>query len=227
MKVLYQLPFKPARRRMFTVWENMLSCEQWTRSFELETVLWSAFAFLLLAPGVFGDAPKSDNSDPDPITSIVVTIDKGFTPDHASDVTATLSSEEIGKLRREKVEAIQEKGPKRTYEGVPLAAILTKAGMKWEQGCRSPAKGYVVVGADDGYQAVFSIVEIHPQYHKQQVILADVVDGKKLAGQDAPWKIVEERDDFAGRWVRLVTHLSVKMLPDMPAETVHKPAKKN
>jgi hypothetical protein len=187
----------------------------------------SVVVFLLLASGVLGDEPKSDNSDPDPITSIVVTIDKGFTPDHASDVTTTLSSEEIAELPREKVLAIQEKGPKRAYEGVPLATILTKAGMKWEQGCKSPAKGYVVIGADDGYQAVFSIVEIHPKYHKQQVILADTVDGTKLAGQDAPWKVVEERDDFAGRWVRLVTHLSVKILPDMPAETVHKPAKMN
>jgi hypothetical protein len=187
----------------------------------------SAFVFLLLASGVWGDEPKSDNSDSDPITSIVVTIDKGFTPDHTSDVTTTLSSEEIAKLPREKVQAIQEKGPKRAYEGVPLAAILTKAGMKWEQGCKSPAKGYVVVGADDGYQAVFSILEIHPQFHKQQIILADVVDGKKLTGQDAPWKVVEERDEFAGRWVRLVTHLSVRILPDMPEETIKKTIKKN
>jgi hypothetical protein len=37
---LYQLQFKPARRRMFTLRENMLFCEQWTRSFELESVLW-------------------------------------------------------------------------------------------------------------------------------------------------------------------------------------------
>jgi hypothetical protein len=37
--VLYQLQFKLACRRMFTLWENMLFCEKWTRSFKLETVL--------------------------------------------------------------------------------------------------------------------------------------------------------------------------------------------
>jgi hypothetical protein len=37
--VLYQLQFKLARRRMFTLRENMLFFAQWTRSFELESVL--------------------------------------------------------------------------------------------------------------------------------------------------------------------------------------------
>jgi hypothetical protein len=37
--VLYQLQFKPARHCMFTLRENMLFCEQWTRRFELESVL--------------------------------------------------------------------------------------------------------------------------------------------------------------------------------------------
>jgi hypothetical protein len=37
----YPLQFKPASRRMFTLRENMLFCEKWTRSFELESVLFS------------------------------------------------------------------------------------------------------------------------------------------------------------------------------------------
>jgi hypothetical protein len=36
---LYQLQFKPARYRMFTLRENMLFFEKLMRSFELETVL--------------------------------------------------------------------------------------------------------------------------------------------------------------------------------------------
>jgi hypothetical protein len=37
--IFYQLQFKPARRRMLPLPENMLFCEKWTRSFELESVL--------------------------------------------------------------------------------------------------------------------------------------------------------------------------------------------
>jgi hypothetical protein len=35
---VYQLQPKPAHRRMFTLRENLLFCEKWTRSFELETL---------------------------------------------------------------------------------------------------------------------------------------------------------------------------------------------
>jgi hypothetical protein len=43
--LLYQLHFKPASRRMFTLRENMLFYEKWTRSFELETVLYYYYNF--------------------------------------------------------------------------------------------------------------------------------------------------------------------------------------
>jgi UDP-N-acetylglucosamine 2-epimerase (non-hydrolysing) len=41
--VLYQSQFKPARRSMFTLRENMLFCEKWTHNFELEAVLEGSF----------------------------------------------------------------------------------------------------------------------------------------------------------------------------------------
>jgi hypothetical protein len=52
--VLHQLQFKPARRRMFTLLENMLFCEKWTRSFELESVLSRSFFPLLSKHAIIG-----------------------------------------------------------------------------------------------------------------------------------------------------------------------------
>lgn len=161
----------------------------------------------------------------DEITSITVTIDKAFTSDHAADKSATLTREDVAKLPREQAQAAKKGEAKQTYEGPTLSDVLQRAGLDWKQRCGVVSKGYVVVAADDGYQALFAIPEIHPKHAEHRIILADSVDGHKLAEQDGTWKIVEHREGFVDRGVRLVTAISVKVAPDLPVVSAEKTEK--
>jgi DMSO/TMAO reductase YedYZ molybdopterin-dependent catalytic subunit len=96
------------------------------------------------------------------------------------------------------------------YEGVPVAALLQKAGVP--QGEQLHAAGlvsYVLVDAADDYHVLFSLAELDASFQDSEVLLADTMDGAPLAAGEGPFKLVAPHEKRPGRWVRMVGAITV------------------
>ncbi len=96
------------------------------------------------------------------------------------------------------------------FEGVPLAALLSTAGIQLGEELKGPLMTEVLlVEAADGYKAIFTLEEIDPAFATREVILADKRDGKPLDAREGPFRIVAPGDKKGARWVRQVISLRI------------------
>ncbi len=97
-----------------------------------------------------------------------------------------------------------------TFKGVLLAAILDSAGVTLGRDLRGEnLVKYILVSAADGYEVIFSLPEIDPEFTDESVILAYQVNGKPLAPGEGPFRIIASGDKRAARWVREVTRIKI------------------
>jgi len=96
-----------------------------------------------------------------------------------------------------------------TYSGVPLADLLSKAGVPLGESVRGKLFliGIVAQGTDS-YGVLYSLAEVDPAIHTGDVIVADTLDGQKL-GKDGAFKMVSSEERRPARWVRNLTSISV------------------
>src|SRR5215471_18346149 len=73
---------------------------------------------------------------------------------------------------------------------------------------------YIVAQASDGYAVVCSIAELDPAMTDNRIILADTMNGKPLAPNEGPFKMVVPGDKRPARWVRMVTTLRIESAPN-------------
>ena len=66
----------------------------------------------------------------------------------------------------------------------------------------------IVAGGVDGYSVLYSLGEVDPAIHTGDVIVADMVDGKKLTA-DGAFKMMSSEERRPARWVRNLTSISV------------------
>jgi len=131
------------------------------------------------------------------------------------DVTSRLmlTAEDLAKMPRQAVTAKEESGATVQYEGVLLREILKRAGAPVDAEMRGKAlAGYVLAKARDGYQVVFSLAELEPDYGNQLVLVADKRDGAPLTGNLGPLRIVCPNDKKGARSVRMLESLEVVQL---------------
>ncbi len=123
----------------------------------------------------------------------------------------TLSLDQLAALDHVTVNVVDRKGNPVTYRGVPLLEILKAAGLRFGKmsAARADAAMCVVVGAADGYKALFSLAELDPQFQKHLVILADQENGKPLDTAVGPLRIIAPDEAIHARWVRQVLTLTV------------------
>jgi hypothetical protein len=96
------------------------------------------------------------------------------------------------------------------FEGVPLATLLSSAGIQLGDKLRGPRLTEVVtVEASDGYKVVFTLAEVDPAFATREIILANKRDGKPLDAKEGPFRIVVPGDKRPARWVRQVTVLRI------------------
>jgi hypothetical protein len=101
-----------------------------------------------------------------------------------------------------------------TYDGVALADIVHAAGANVGDAVRgAAARAYLVVHANDGYVAVFSLAELRGAETRCTPILADARDGSALAATVGPLRVVAPCDLTHARWVRGVVSLSIVVVP--------------
>jgi DMSO/TMAO reductase YedYZ molybdopterin-dependent catalytic subunit len=116
-----------------------------------------------------------------------------------------LKSEDLAKMPRETATVAEQDGTKVAYEGVPLREILKRAGAPMDKELRGKAlASYVVAKAHDGYQVVFTLAELAPEFANEPILVADKRDGKPLFGYQGPVRIVCPNDKAGARSVRML-----------------------
>jgi hypothetical protein len=101
-------------------------------------------------------------------------------------------------------------GSSATFEGVPLKALLERAGVGFGETMKGKRMAScLLVEAADGYQVVIALPEIDPAFTDKQVVLAFLKDGKPLDAKEGPYRIVIPDEKRMARWVRQVTTLKI------------------
>jgi DMSO/TMAO reductase YedYZ molybdopterin-dependent catalytic subunit len=123
----------------------------------------------------------------------------------------SLTSDDLAKLARRSVKARDHNGPEAVYEGVPLGALLERAGVPMGNALRGEAlQLYVLVEASDGYRAVFALPELDPACTDRVVLLADRREGVPIVPPQGPFRVVVPDEKRHARWVRGVTAITVQ-----------------
>ncbi|MDR3736237.1 MAG: hypothetical protein P4L10_11950, partial [Acidobacteriaceae bacterium] len=61
----------------------------------------------------------------------------------------------------------------------------------------------------DGYNVIYSTVEVFSEYHTGDVLIADTRDGKPIA-PDGALKLISTEDKHSMRWVQNLTKVTLK-----------------
>jgi DMSO/TMAO reductase YedYZ molybdopterin-dependent catalytic subunit len=123
----------------------------------------------------------------------------------------TITAEDLKKMPR-KTLRVENAHAKRTevYEGVPLEALLQKAGVPQGELVRGAAMAsYVLVEAADDYHVVFSLAELDSSFQDSEVLMADTMDGAPLPSDQGPFKLVAPHEKRPARWVKMVKSITV------------------
>jgi DMSO/TMAO reductase YedYZ molybdopterin-dependent catalytic subunit len=124
-----------------------------------------------------------------------------------------LNAEDLLKMPREKVSVPDQDGTKVEYEGVPLREILKRAGAPMDKDLRGKAlASYILAKASDGYEVVFTLAEVAPDFANEPILVADRRDGKALFGYQGPFRLVCPNDKAGARSVRMLNSIEVVRL---------------
>jgi DMSO/TMAO reductase YedYZ molybdopterin-dependent catalytic subunit len=125
-----------------------------------------------------------------------------------------VTAEDLKKMPR-KTLRIENTRAKKTdvYEGVPLEALLQKAGVPQGEQLRGAAMTtYVLIEAADDYRVIFSLAEIDSGFQDSEILLADTLDGAPLAPDQGPFKLVAPHEKRPARWIKMVKSITVGRL---------------
>jgi len=125
----------------------------------------------------------------------------------------SLTADDLAKMPRETATVPAADGSKIVYEGVTLLALLQKAGAPFGKQLRGKVlSSYVVAKAQDGYQVIFTLGELDPDFGNETILVADKRDGKPLADKQGPLRLVCPNDHEGARSVRMLQTLEVVRL---------------
>ena len=155
---------------------------------------------LLSATVAFGQTSTAT-----PSKAILLTVD--------GEVTSSLklTAADLGKLPRRSVRATGHDGKEASFDGVELNEVLKLAGAKFGEQLRGKELAlFLIVGASDGYRAVFALPELDHAFTDRVILLADRRDGKPLSEREGPLRIVVPDEKREARWVRQIVTLTIR-----------------
>jgi DMSO/TMAO reductase YedYZ molybdopterin-dependent catalytic subunit len=122
-----------------------------------------------------------------------------------------LSVTDLGGFPRKTVTVMNEHtGKQETYQGVPLAELLKRAGVPQGSALRGPALAtYVLAEGEDGYTVAFSLAELDSGILDADVLVADTVDGRPIPDKLGPLRLVAPHEKRPARWVRMLRSITV------------------
>ena len=125
----------------------------------------------------------------------------------------TLTQADLDKMPQETATVTDQDGAQVRYEGVPLREVLKRAGAPFGKQLRGKTlASYVVAKAHDGYQVVFTLAEMDPDFANESILVASKRDGKPLFGYQGPLRLVCANDKAGARSVRMLETLEVVRL---------------
>jgi len=102
-------------------------------------------------------------------------------------------------------------GKDHQYSGIMLYQLLTKAGTTLGKDLRGEnLTKYAFIEASDGYQVVFALAELDPEFTDRKIILADKMDGKVLPAADGPFRIIVQDEKKPARCMKQVTEIKIE-----------------
>jgi DMSO/TMAO reductase YedYZ molybdopterin-dependent catalytic subunit len=126
-----------------------------------------------------------------------------------------LSIRDLEKFTATEIKSKDKEEKEHLYKGVALADVLASAGVTLGKDLRGENLAqYVVVKAADGYEVVFSLSEVDPELTDNTILLAYQMDGRPLAAQEGPFRLVVPKDKKHARWIRQLTVVKVMSAKD-------------
>src|ERR1700733_13836854 len=115
--------------------------------------------------------------------------DAGLTVHAGSEVK--LSAADLGKLAAVIIRTMPEHRSEGEYTCASAAAVLGAAGVELGKSLRGKRMAdYLLVKAGDGYEGVFALPELDPDFTDRQVLLCYAKDGAPLAADEGPLRMV-------------------------------------
>jgi|SRR5271166_1182373 len=147
-----------------------------------------------------------------PAVLLVLTLGAALAPGQQLTIQADGGKQTV--LARAEIEALPRikvtTGASTTFEGVPLRAVLEKAGVGFGEALKGKRMAScLLVEAADGYRVVIALPELDPAFTDKQFVLAFLKDGKALDDKEGPYRIVIPDEKRMARWVRQVTVLKI------------------
>jgi DMSO/TMAO reductase YedYZ molybdopterin-dependent catalytic subunit len=125
----------------------------------------------------------------------------------------SLTADDLAKMPRETASVPAPDGSKIVYQGVALRAVLEKAGAPFGKKLRGKVlTTYILAKAMDGYQVLFTLGELDPDFGNETILVADTRDGKPLGEKQGPFRLVCPNDHEGARSVRMLQTLEVVRL---------------
>jgi len=129
-----------------------------------------------------------------------------------------LTLDDLKKLPRKSVSTKGHDDQMHQYDGVPIGAVLAKAGVPQGSALRGKSMALTVVAeGSDGYRAVFSLAELDEDFAGETVLIVDSVDGQPLGADQGPLRLMIPGDKRQGRWVRMLKSITVVNLSGSPS----------
>lgn len=127
----------------------------------------------------------------------------------------TLTRQDLAAFNPVSVKVTDRDNKTHEFRGVPLFELLQKAGVTTGSKLRGEnlAK-YLLIGAADGYEVVYSLPEIDPEFTDQVVLLALEKDGKPLPAGEGTFRLIAPHDKKQARWVRELRTIKVQFAKD-------------
>lgn len=128
--------------------------------------------------------------------------------------TAVISAQDLKQMPRTSITVTDPKTKAaQHYEGVLLSTVLAKVGAPTGKALHGVEfRDYVEVSASDNYRVIFSLAEVDPPTHANQVMLADTLDGKPMESPQGPFKLIAPDDIRPERWVRMVARIRIQQV---------------
>lgn len=123
----------------------------------------------------------------------------------------TLQPEDLKSMTHIEVTGKDRDGKEHRYVGIPLVDLLKKAGATVGSELRGEnLTKYVVVRAIDGYEVLFALPELDPEFATRTIILAESVDGNALPPGTGPYRVIVPDEKRPARWIREVKAIEVR-----------------
>ncbi|MGX5852353.1 molybdopterin-dependent oxidoreductase [Dyadobacter jiangsuensis] len=101
-------------------------------------------------------------------------------------------------------------GKEHEFKGVALIEILEKAGVTTGAKLRGEnLTKYALITAADGYEVLYALPEIDPEFADQTILLAIEKDGQPLPAGEGPFRIITPKDKKPARWIREVRSIKI------------------